>query len=510
MNNTPSLPFNIRCTDSERPSNFLTSLISILRSVPSGLLRVIHIILPNSLHVTLLRLVLQLPGLYENSPELAEQIARYVVDERKPITPSLPQASGRLAASAGLRTSMARVSRSTTDYDVPLPLGFMRPTQVSAHAVPSADRRSEPGEEFPTPSSIESFHSELILVPMDNPVEPLTDEQTLTLVSSPLSAINWGGVRTPIGNLHAPTATSPATPIAPRRSSHLSPHIFQPTPHAPSIQPSILDANPSIHGSPAPSYQEALLRDTLSTPFLSNSGTTFGSSEPAPPQYPRSPVDRPRRGLVDTGDQLVGVDGLRLDRNTENAALVALPHSPSEVPPRRNRNRPPPLRLTTDPPIRTEIISEAPRQPEEPQLPPVDLPCSEATTPEGFRCNVLPPTRPLTTHLRADREPFPSPKSPIHETFSRVLEHNGIEYHIQSMIGEGGFGRVFAAKTVDNRWFAIKIICKYKQFKIFQGASEIKLEKHIMLLADVRNMPFVNKLCASWVDKFHAYLVMVC
>lgn len=113
----------------------------------------------------------------------------------------------------------------------------------------------------------------------------------------------------------------------------------------------------------------------------------------------------------------------------------------------------------------------------------------------------------------------PSRLQPGNEAIRRIhcsvpdrLYHKDYSFIIGGQIGEGGFGRVVSALLVGTaKWYAIKIVCKSKQYGM-QGAGRASLiyERHAMVMADEHNLSLVNKLLLSWDDEEHVYFVMVC
>ncbi|KAK7679615.1 hypothetical protein QCA50_017326 [Cerrena zonata] len=422
MNSTPPTPYNIHHPNTKRPDSYLLTLLDIIQSIPTAFIRVIRGFFPNRLHVTLLRIVLQLPGLHESSPELAEHIARYVAGEQGTFAPSLPQTSGRLAASVGLQTSTIRISRISSPNTSSSSVGSVIPTQLSGDVISSSRFR------------------------------------------------------------HVMESTG---------QSHVS------------------------HTSPAPSYQDALERDTLAPPDMLRDRpvdevSTIYANEQSPPHYSLPPTESSQRSHLEAQEEPVENNVLQLNETMNNILVVSPPPSILIPPPRRKRHQLTPLQLDLHPPTREYVPDESLilRPLEENQISVIDLPrLLELSSQNEFICNVHPPSGTLSIYTEPNNEPLPSPKSPIHETFPSVLHHDGVEYRVRSVIGEGGFARVVAVTTQDNKWFALKILCKYKQFRIFNSQLAMLREKQVMLFADMLDMPFVNKLYASWADKFHTYLL---
>ena len=473
-----SIVHRISNTNPKQPRNFLLNLIETIRSIPSSVLRTLYGLIPKSLHVTVLRIVLKLPGLHENSPELADQVARYVAREQGKFVPSLPQTSGRLAAAVGIRTSSIRVSGSFSDGLVLSP-----PQHINPHCLAHETSESATQTESQSPPNAEPQNHQLALVPVED--TPTSRNSLLSTVglSLPSDPFRWGVVGT-IRNGNIST-TLPLTQ-----------HPFSSLEVTPVL--------PVLHESPAPSYLEALSRDSLVP--INNEAYTHTNEDP--PRYGKAYRGADERLCTDNELGLFNETG---QHDTDPQRLPS-PASPIGPP----RRRPTPLHLNLDRPVKANNILEGHSldiQPESPKSLTTDT--SEAISCCGIKCTISPPSQGLSaeSHYTLDTVP-PSPRSPIHESIPRVLrghiKDDDVEYYIQSIVGEGGFGRVFAAKTPDDKWFAVKVLCKYKQFKIFGGAIEMMSEKLIMMLADIGGMPFINKLCASWSDRFHTYLVMVC
>ncbi|KAK7679662.1 hypothetical protein QCA50_017374 [Cerrena zonata] len=92
----------------------------------------------------------------------------------------------------------------------------------------------------------------------------------------------------------------------------------------------------------------------------------------------------------------------------------------------------------------------------------------------------------------------------------KMLCFDRYSFVVGGLIGEGGFGRVISALLEGtNKWYAIKIICKRRQYGTSgPGRIGIFYERDVMRQADCYNLPFVNRLLASWDDSEHVYLVM--
>lgn len=100
----------------------------------------------------------------------------------------------------------------------------------------------------------------------------------------------------------------------------------------------------------------------------------------------------------------------------------------------------------------------------------------------------------------------------IHCSVPDRLYHKDYSFIIGGQIGEGGFGRVVSALLVGTaKWYAIKIVCKSKQYGMLgAGRASLIYERHAMVMADEHNLSLVNKLLLSWDDEEHVYFVMVC
>ncbi|KAK7679661.1 hypothetical protein QCA50_017373 [Cerrena zonata] len=88
-----------------KPRSFLLSVVDFIDAIPPALLRALRPLFPRSLHLIILRLVLWLPELREDSPHLADDITRYIAGHNKAgqLTPRLSQSHGSLASSIGIR-----------------------------------------------------------------------------------------------------------------------------------------------------------------------------------------------------------------------------------------------------------------------------------------------------------------------------------------------------------------------------------------------------------------------
>ncbi|KAH9923777.1 kinase-like domain-containing protein, partial [Epithele typhae] len=83
-------------------------------------------------------------------------------------------------------------------------------------------------------------------------------------------------------------------------------------------------------------------------------------------------------------------------------------------------------------------------------------------------------------------------------------------YSILGTLGEGGFGRVFAARRNINQVVAVKVTHKWKHYRKGQGdRASLLRERDCMALAALNNVPFWAKLLASWEDAHNVYFVMV-
>ena len=462
--------------DSATPCNFLLTVVRLIDTIPATFLRALRVLLPSSLHITLLRLALWLPGLHQQSPPLAAEIARYVAEPCRiiPFVPCLPRSHGSLASSIGIRKLSVNQAThlafsSTTSHSVPQYISISSLFQAES-SVSSVLSNNDPPSRFSTPS---------IASPPPHP--PLLCSSAGFPSTSPRLAI-------PPHPFHRKTNTSDISCKSGRHAMY-----SLPTP------PEDYDGPGSV-----PrwfSKQKLLLADH---PPARDICVETSACEAA------------------TEDAVISARNTNLSfRDTSQGSNYSAEQEPlhgkaNGVWLRRKKNaQPRHVEWKVDLPAEMEstgLVSRASRLAES-----ISQSSSTSLSYVSSNCGLETPES-LITHCPSStcaENALPVRCLQMRDvdcqcSISERLCYSGLTFIISGEIGEGAFGRVVSALLVGTgQWYAIKITCKSKQYGLPGGQLALLRERDVMIQAERRNSLFLNKLLYSWDDRSHVYFVMV-
>ena len=93
--------------------------------------------------------------------------------------------------------------------------------------------------------------------------------------------------------------------------------------------------------------------------------------------------------------------------------------------------------------------------------------------------------------------------------YTDVVSHAGVNYSVLGALGEGSFGRVFFALTQARDLVALKVLHKYKLYRMDGSRASVHTEREALALAVKHNITSWAKLRAAWEDNLNIFMAMV-